>query len=61
MNDLAVAVGLVLVLEGLLWALAPGLGRKALEATGDVPESYLRFAGAIAVATGVLIVWLVRG
>jgi hypothetical protein len=61
MDDFAVALGLVLVIEGLLWALAPGVGRKLLQATGDAPESALRLAGASAVAAGVFIVWMIRG
>ena len=61
MSDLVVAIGLVLVIEGLLWSLWPGVGRKLLEATEDAPESSLRVAGAVAVALGVAIVWLVRG
>jgi uncharacterized protein YjeT (DUF2065 family) len=61
MTDLAVAIGLVLVIEGLLWALAPRFGRKLLEAAADVPEASLRTAGALAVAAGVLIVWMIRG
>ncbi len=61
MDDLAVAIGLVLVIEGLLWALAPRVGRKLLAATADVPESSLRLAGAFAVAAGVFLVWMIRG
>jgi uncharacterized protein YjeT (DUF2065 family) len=61
MSDLLVAFGLVLVIEGLLWALAPRFGLRVLEAASQMPESALRLAGAIAVAAGVLIVWLVRG
>ncbi|MEZ5829137.1 MAG: DUF2065 family protein [Hyphomicrobiales bacterium] len=61
MADLAVALGLVLVIEGLLWAVAPQLGRKLLAIATETPESSLRTAGAIAVAAGVLIVWLIRG
>ncbi|HUU24734.1 MAG TPA: DUF2065 family protein [Methyloceanibacter sp.] len=61
MDDLAVAIGLVLVIEGLVWALVPRFGRKLLEATSDAPESALRLAGTLAVAAGVLLVWLVRG
>ncbi len=61
MSDLAVALGLVLVIEGLLWALSPGLGRKLLQASAELPEGSLRLAGAAAAACGVLIVWLVRG
>jgi uncharacterized protein YjeT (DUF2065 family) len=61
MSDLAVGLGLVLVIEGSLWALAPRLGRKMLEATAEVPETQLRLAGALAVASGVLLIWIMRG
>jgi uncharacterized protein YjeT (DUF2065 family) len=61
MSDLIVALGLVLVIEGLLWSLWPGLGRKLLEATATASESSLRLAGAAAVAVGVVVVWFIRG
>jgi uncharacterized protein YjeT (DUF2065 family) len=61
MSTLAVALGLVLVVEGALWALAPSLGRKFLEATTELPESTLRMIGAGAAAAGVLLIWFVRG
>ena len=61
MGDFGVAIGLVLVIEGLLWALAPRMGRKLLEATSETPESSLRLAGTLAVAAGVFIVWMARG
>ncbi len=61
MTNLLVALGLVLVIEGMLWALAPGLGRRLLEAAAETPESTLRLVGATAVALGVLVIWMVRG
>lgn len=61
MSDLVVGLGLVLVIEGLLWALAPGFGRRMLEVAAEMPEASLRTTGAVAVAIGVLIVWFVRG
>jgi uncharacterized protein YjeT (DUF2065 family) len=61
MDDLGVAVGLVLVIEGLVWALAPRFGRRLLESASEMPESSLRLAGTLAVAAGVLVVWLIRG
>jgi uncharacterized protein len=61
MSDFIVAFGLVLVIEGLLWSLAPSLGRKLLAATAGTPDSSLRLAGAVAIAAGVAVVWLVRG
>jgi uncharacterized protein YjeT (DUF2065 family) len=61
MDDLLVGFGLFLVIEGLLWALAPGLGHRMIEIASQMPEQKLRTNGAIAVAIGVAIVWFVRG
>ncbi len=61
MNDLIVAVGLVLVLEGLIWALAPDQGRRMAAFVAGMPDGSLRRAGWTAVALGAVIVWLIRG
>lgn len=61
MSDFLVGLGLVLVIEGLLWALAPRLGFRLLELAASTPEQRLRSGGAAAVAAGVLLIWLVRG
>lgn len=61
MNDLIVAVGLVLVIEGLIWAVAPDTGQRLLEIVSQSPKSSLQMAGWTAVAIGVGIVWLMRG
>jgi uncharacterized protein len=61
MRDLLMGFGLVLVIEGLLWAVAPRLGFRLLRAAVETPEDKLRLGGAAAVAIGVLLVWLVRG
>ena len=44
MSDLLVAIGLVLVIEGLLWAAAPQLGLRLLAAAAQMPEQALRMA-----------------
>jgi uncharacterized protein YjeT (DUF2065 family) len=61
MDDLLVGMGLVLVIEGLLWAVAPRFGFRMLRAAVETPEDKLRIGGAVAVAIGVLVIWLVRG
>lgn len=61
MSDLAVAVGLVLVIEGLVWAIFPGYALSVLAAAARTPEASLRLAGLTAVAAGVFVVWLIRG
>ena len=61
MTDLLAAGGLVLVIEGLLWAAAPRLGLRLLVAAAQMPEARLRIAGALTMAAGVAVVWFVRG
>lgn len=61
MNDFLVGLGLVFVIEGLIWALAPRFGFRLLEFAASTSEQRLRAGGAIAVAAGVLLIWLVRG
>lgn len=61
MADLLVGFGLVLVIEGLLWAAAPWLALKMLVTAAETPEQTLRAAGAVAMVVGVIIVWAVRG
>ena len=61
MSDLAVGLGLVLVIEGLVWALAPATGLKLMAAAASTPQPKLRLVGLAAMAAGVVIVWLVRG
>jgi hypothetical protein len=54
-------VALVLVLEGLLWAVSPGAMKRAAAMALSLADEQLRLAGLVAVALGVLLVWLVRG
>ena len=61
MSDLLVAFGLILVIEGLLWAAAPHLGLRMLAAAAQTPEQVLRLGGALAVGAGIVVVWLIRG
>ena len=61
MSDLVVGMGLVLVIEGLLWAAFPGLGFRLLKAAAETPEQRLRTTGVVCIGVGVLLVWLVRG
>ena len=60
MTDLIVGIGLVFVIEGLLWAAFPDFARRLASTALATPDSVLRTAGAIAVAIGVLVVYLVR-
>lgn len=61
MNDFLVAIGLMAVLEGLLYAAAPSLMRKGIRQMLEASDSWLRTGGIAAMAVGVAIVWAVRG
>ena len=60
MKDFIVGLGLVLVIEGILWAAFPGAARKMLEAASGTPEHQLRLGATAAILVGVVLVWLVR-
>jgi len=61
MYDLIVALGLVLVIEGLMLAAFPNAVRSAMEAMDKLPDSPLRIAGLVGAAAGLLLVWFIRG
>jgi uncharacterized protein len=61
MTDLIAALGLVLVIEGIVFALFPeGLKRKLIAAL-EMPASTLRIFGLAAAIGGLAVVWMVRG
>nr|WP_306467220.1 DUF2065 domain-containing protein [Limimaricola sp. G21655-S1] len=53
-------LGLVLVIEGLAWALAPSLVLRMLETLRDMPPEQRRLAGLVALALGVALLWMAR-
>jgi uncharacterized protein len=52
------AFGLVMVLEGLVYALAPSLLEQMLELLRSMPESAVRQIGALVMVGGLLLIWL---
>lgn len=61
MSDFLAAIGLVLVVEGLVYGGFPALAKRLAAEVQVSSESTLRIAGLVAIAVGVGIVWLVRG
>jgi len=60
MEDFLVALGLVLALEGILYAAAPRTMKRLVAMLVTQPESAVRVSGLAAAILGVAIVWLVR-
>lgn len=58
MSIAILALGLVLIVEGLVYALAPSLIEDMLAALRAMPLETRRMAGLTALALGVTLVWL---
>ena len=61
MSELAVSLGLVLALEGALYALFPEFMKRMAVQVVQAPGDTLRIAGLISAASGVAVVYLVHG
>ncbi len=61
MSDFLAAIGLVLVVEGLVYGGFPGLAKRLATEVLGAPENALRMLGLASIALGVGVVWLVRG
>lgn len=60
MSMVLLAIGLVLVVEGLVFALAPSRLEEALDLLRRMSPEARRLLGLGAVATGVLLIWLAQ-
>jgi hypothetical protein len=61
LSDFLVGLGLVFVIEGLIYALFPAEALKLYERLKAIPSEQLRMVGLITAIVGLSIVWLVRG
>lgn len=61
MKDFIVALGLVFVIEGLIFAVSPGAAKKAMAHVLETPDGPLRVVGIVSAVLGVVLVWFVRG
>lgn len=60
-DQILIALALVLVIEGAVYALFPEMMQRAMAIVLEMPPSSLRAGGLAAAVTGVLLVWLLRG
>ena len=60
MRDLGTGLALVLVIEGVLYALFPEGMKRAAARAMLVPPQILRASGLLVACAGVIIVWLLR-
>jgi len=60
MQDIVMALGLVLVIEGLFYALVPGHLKRMLDTMRTLSDDQMRVGGIMAMSLGVAIVWVAR-
>ena len=58
--DFLVGIGMVCVIEGLLFAAAPEWVRKAMKSALDMPENMLRMVGLATAVIGLIVIWFLR-
>lgn len=57
LETVALAFGLMLVLEGLLPLLAPAAWRQMFQRVTELNDGQIRFFGLLAVVSGALLFW----
>tara|TARA_B110000971_G_scaffold13115_1_gene12238 strand:- start:813 stop:998 length:186 start_codon:yes stop_codon:yes gene_type:complete len=60
MKDLISALGLLLFIEGLFFAIFPTRIKNMLKSIENIPETKLRSAGVFFFILGFLIVWYIK-
>ncbi|MFQ3183345.1 MAG: hypothetical protein ACI901_000438 [Octadecabacter sp.] len=58
MGIIILALGLVLIVEGLVYALAPSLVEELLAALRELPLEIRRLVGLTALAIGMTLIWV---
>jgi len=61
MAQFIAAIGLVLVIEGLLFAAFPRAAKRLAASALESPENSLRVAEITSAVLGIVLIWLVRG
>jgi len=61
MNNLLAAFGLVLVIEGALYALFPDFMRRAMAIMLSMEEMQIRISAVVSAVVGLALVWLALG
>ena len=61
MADFVVALGLVFVIEGLIFAVSPTSAKNAMAHVLETADAPLRVVGIVSAVLGVILVWFVRG
>jgi uncharacterized protein len=61
MSDFIVAIGLVFVIEGLVFSAFPATAKRAMDSVQQTPDGTLRTVGIISALLGIVLIWAIRG
>jgi uncharacterized protein len=61
MSDFIVALGLVFVIEGLVFSAFPATAKRAMESVQHAPDGTLRTVGIVSALLGIVLIWAIRG
>jgi uncharacterized protein YjeT (DUF2065 family) len=60
LKDFLTALALILVIEGIVYALFPEIMKRMAQMTNRTPTQSLRLGGLVAAVIGVALVWVLR-
>ena len=58
--DFLIGLGILFVLEGLLFATSPAWMRRAMHSAMATPDNILRIVGIGSAVVGLVLIWFVR-
>ena len=58
--DFLIGLGILFVLEGLLFAATPDAMRRAMKSAMEMPDNIMRAVGVGSAVAGLILIWLVR-
>jgi uncharacterized protein len=58
--DFLIGVGILLVIEGLMFAAVPVWLKRAMKSALGTPDHILRVAGICSAVVGLILIWLIR-
>jgi len=58
--DFLIGVGILFVLEGLMFAASPTWMRRAMKSSLSTPDHVLRAVGIGSAVLGLILIWLIR-
>jgi uncharacterized protein len=59
-SDFLIGIGVLLVIEGILFAAMPNWMRQAMKSAIVTPDNILRAVGIGSAVVGLIVIWLVR-